>query len=200
MVHNLSRFLRLQLNKGRETLTVSETVGQLQYYLRVQQLRHKHDFHIRHEIADNTKDLPLLKLLLQPLVENAILHGLEKKAGEKELAILAELEPHQGSERLKITVKDNGVGILPDRLKHIRSELAAVTEQNFRLIVKEDANGDDLFGLRNVKARLKLYYGEEAEMTIESVYESGTTVSLYVPIATGGAEAETGEKEGNETQ
>lgn len=79
MVLNLSSFFRLSLSKGQETFTVEETFKHLHYYVRIQQIRFSEQFSIAYNASENSRHLHILKLLLQPLVENAILHGLEKR-------------------------------------------------------------------------------------------------------------------------
>src|SRR5690606_2058525 len=78
MVLHLSAFFRISLGKGQETFTLTETVDHLMHYIRVQQIRFMDDFAVQIHMAEDTKSFPLLKFLLQPVVENAIVHGLQK--------------------------------------------------------------------------------------------------------------------------
>ncbi|MGN7380478.1 Inner membrane protein ypdA [Chlamydia abortus] len=177
MVLNLSRFFRLSLNKGKDTFTVEETMGHLNYYIRVQQLRFLDQFTVEYEISEDSKHLYILKLLLQPLVENAILHGLEKKQSGGHLRIVSRLE----DDHLQLTVQDNGVGISAEKLRYIRQELAAAASVVSSAHSAEPV--EDLFGLRNVVSRIKLYYGSEARLSIDSQEEVGTTVLLSIPMS-----------------
>lgn len=180
MVLNLSRFFRLSLSKGRETFTVEENFAHLRYYIRVQQLRFIDQFEARFHAGPGTGGLFILKLILQPLVENAILHGLEKGDGGGELLVTAERE----GEWLMLTVADNGKGIPEARLLDIKSALSRKGEMG------AEEPGTEFFGLLNVKSRIKLYYGEEAEFTIDSEEGKGTVSRIALPAARCTIEAE----------
>ncbi|GIP31604.1 sensor histidine kinase [Paenibacillus sp. J2TS4] len=175
MVLNLSRFFRLSLNKGQDTFTVEETIGHLYYYIRVQQLRFLDQFAVEYRISEDSKRLYILKLLLQPLVENAILHGLEKKPCGGHLLIASHLEDNM----LHLVVQDNGVGLSEEKLQYIRNELAAADSVSSKAPSGDPVN--DLFGLRNVVSRIKLYYGNDAKLSIDSRAEEGTKVRISLP-------------------
>ncbi|MDQ6422404.1 sensor histidine kinase [Paenibacillus sp. LHD-117] len=174
MVLNLSKFFRLSLSKGREAFTVEETFSHLGYYIRVQQLRFVGQFTVRYDADPDSGGLYILKLILQPLVENAILHGLEKKKRDGELRISAELQ----GDRLILTVSDNGKGIGEDRMERIRTALAGYGGGETH--ADAERNGE-FFGLRNVKSRIGLYYGDTAEFTIDSEEGAGTTACIDLP-------------------
>ncbi|GAA3412519.1 histidine kinase [Paenibacillus hodogayensis] len=176
MVINLARFFRVSLGKGRETFTLEETMQHLMYYIRVQQLRSEH-FTVDIRLDERTKPIALLKLLLQPIVENAIVHGLERNVQGGELWIRSILE----ASMLRIEVEDTGKGIAPDKLADIRRELDLITSKSYRLSAASPSS--TYFGLKNVKSRVKLYYGEQADVTIESLYGEGTKVTLVIPLA-----------------
>ncbi|TYP76571.1 cache domain-containing sensor histidine kinase [Paenibacillus methanolicus] len=180
MVLNLSKFFRLSLSKGQDEFTVEETIEHLQYYLRVQQIRFVDRLSVSIRMEEACKQHHVLKLLLQPIVENAILHGLEQKRKDGQVAI--DCREERG--KLRLEVSDNGKGIGADRLDYIRSELAKLSVQADK-VWEHEIRRHDLYGLWNVKARLKLYYGDSADMTIDSVENKGTSVVLWIPI--GGA-------------
>ncbi|MGG1556021.1 sensor histidine kinase [Paenibacillus ferrarius] len=175
MVINLARFFRVSLGKGRETFTLEETIQHLMYYIRVQQLRSDH-ITVNIQLEERTKPLVLLKLILQPVVENAIVHGLERSRQGGELAIRSSLE----ADKLSIEVKDTGQGIPPEKLADLQEALSRITSQSYRQA--EASPTTTYFGLKNVKSRLKLYYGEQADVTIESTFGQGTTVTLSIPV------------------
>jgi two-component system sensor histidine kinase YesM len=177
MVLNLSKFFRLSLSKGKETFTVAETVEHMRYYLRIQQFRLLGQLDVRFDIAEETKNVLVLKLLLQPIVENAILHGLEKQGGG-----VLRISSRMDDKYLYLTVADSGPGIATDRLAYIRRELAEF-ERLARFSPVEIHQMKDLFGLRNVLGRMKLYYGPEAALEIDSRPKAGTTVTLRIPSA-----------------
>ncbi|RAV11226.1 sensor histidine kinase [Paenibacillus contaminans] len=179
MVLNLSKFFRLSLSKGRESFTVSETIDHLHYYLRVQQIRFSEHFAVEYEVAEESRTVPVLKLLLQPIVENAILHGLEAMDRGGLLRIAARIE----DDKLVLQVRDNGKGIPAERLDYIRGTLDKLKDSPLKLTPFGDgAAGGELFGLRNVAARMNMYYGDEAELRIESEEGDGTVATLLLPL------------------
>ncbi|WP_214629254.1 sensor histidine kinase [Paenibacillus agaridevorans] len=180
MVLNLSRFFRLSLNKGKDVFTLDESLSHLHYYIRIQQIRFMDSFDVEYDIAEESRSVPLLKLLLQPLIENAILHGMEGKAEDGKLLVSSRIED---GETLCVSVRDNGQGIEPERVLYIREELERMGRRANKLFAPEDEGTADLFGLRNVMTRLLLYYGHEAKLDIESVKGSGTVVTLSLPLA-----------------
>ncbi|MEC0227254.1 cache domain-containing sensor histidine kinase [Paenibacillus alba] len=178
MVLNLSKFFRLSLNKGNETFPVGETVMHLTYYIKVQQLRFLDHFTVRYDIAKESEPYHVLKLLLQPLVENAVLHGLEKQIRGGELVISSYLD----KSLLVLEVSDNGIGVEPDKLKEIRTKL----EQAYKLaaegISTDGRREKDLFGLRNVVTRMRMYYGEGSEFHFDSDVRIGTRITIRLPL------------------
>jgi two-component system, sensor histidine kinase YesM len=175
MVLNLSRFFRLSLSKGRETFTVEETFAHLQYYIRVQQVRFNDQFTVHYQMEEECRGLFLLKLILQPIAENAILHGLEKKKAGGELIVSADAK----AGRLIIKVCDNGKGIDAERLARIHAAMDRVAGNDAYAAADKNT---EFFGLLNVKARIKIYYGETADFRIESTEGEGTTATVDIPI------------------
>ncbi|EPY13000.1 sensor histidine kinase [Paenibacillus alvei] len=178
MVLNLSHFFRLSLHKGQDTFTVEETITHLNYYLRIQQIRFLHGFHVVYEIHQETKTIPILKLLLQPLVENAVIHGLEQMKGDGLLIISSFLK--QG--KLMITVQDNGSGISEQRLQSIHQVIQEIDGKSAPLSFLESPE-TELYGLRNVCSRMRMFYGPEACIRFESQLGVGTTVTLELPLS-----------------
>ncbi|MCZ8519833.1 MULTISPECIES: sensor histidine kinase [Paenibacillus] len=182
MVLNLSRFFRLSLHKGKDTFTLGETVAHLDYYVRVQQIRYLDSFRVTYELQEETKALPVMKLLLQPLVENAIQHGLEKRGDGGRLEVRSRLEDGQ----LVLSVSDNGAGIGAGRLAYIQRELGELGKGRTGLpLGGVDEGVQDLYGLRNVLSRVRMYYGEASGLLIESGEGEGTTVTLHFPLEGG---------------
>ncbi|KRE70093.1 sensor histidine kinase [Paenibacillus sp. Soil750] len=175
MVINLARFFRVSLGKGRETFTLEETVQHLMYYIRVQQIRTDH-FTVQIMLEESTKSIQILKLLLQPVVENAIIHGLERNSSGGELRIIS----NQAGDTLLIQVEDTGMGIPSEKMKHLSNELSAITSHSYR--ISKSSPPDMYFGLKNVKSRLKLYYGEQADLHVHSVENEGTRVTITIPL------------------
>lgn len=119
----------------------------------------------RIEIEPAIQNVETLKILIQPLVENALYHGLKPK-GEKGLISIT---AYEYEELVFIEVTDNGVGIPAEKLKEIRRNL------EMQIVSKH-------YGIYNILERLRLKYGEAAGLSIESVQNTGTTVTIYYPI------------------
>lgn len=182
MVMNLSKFFRLSLNKGRQVFSIAESIVHLHYYIRIQQLRFLDHFTVEYRIDEKSKSIPILKLLLQPLVENAIIHGMEGKSSGGVLIISSSIEQIGQKDYVNVSVQDNGPGMTKERLEYIRGELMRMGSRNFPSLSQEEEYIKDLFGLRNVFTRMRLYYGEESDMTIESTSGIGTIVTIYIPL------------------
>ncbi len=163
-----SSFFRVSLSKGREWITVEQEIEHIQSYLVIQKIRYRDILDYSIEIDKSLFSNRILKLLLQPLVENALYHGIKNKRGKGTITILGRRE---GS-FMVFTITDNGCGMQEDRL-------AAVLEQ----INTDPDNHEpgDVYGLFNVTRRLRLYYGENATFTISSEWKKGTVVTLTVP-------------------
>lgn len=150
MAESLSISFKLSLNKGREVISVRDELLHIQHYIRIQNIRFDNRFKYLEEVDHSILDGEIMKLLLQPLVENAIFHGLEPKVGEGAIRLTGKKE---GSDLL-FTVEDDGVGM----------ESLMVTEQGY--------------GLRNVKERLRLAYGERSQLEIWSMIGVGTRITI----------------------
>ncbi|NQX59649.1 sensor histidine kinase [Paenibacillus qinlingensis] len=185
MVMNLANFFRVSLGKGRETFTVEETLEHLMYYIRIQQIRLLDRFTVNVTVQPEARKVPLLRLLLQPLIENAIVHGLEKVAGKGALTLTITLE----EQRLHIVIQDTGIGLKEDALDALQEELAKIGEGQANMLVREEQSTSvQFFALKNVKSRLKLFYGEQADLGIESIAGEGTNVTVMLPVNSNSAE------------
>ncbi|OBR63434.1 two-component sensor histidine kinase [Paenibacillus oryzae] len=179
MVLNLSRFFRLSLNKGKDVFTIDESVSHLHYYIRIQQIRFLDSFEVEYDISEESRSVPILKLLLQPLVENAIIHGMEGKTEGGKLTISSWIDKGR---MVCVSVRDNGPGIQAERVAYIGQELERLAQREEHLFLPEDEETGDLFGLRNVMTRIKLYYGKEAGLSIQSVKGEGATATISLPL------------------
>lgn len=171
LVQALSRFFRITLSKGKDWITVGEEFAHIESYLTIQQMRYR-------DILDYCIDLPpqaqagkMLKLTLQPLVENALYHGIKNKRSGGKIVVRGCCVENN---RLRIDVEDNGIGMSPDTLEQIRALLNH--EESGRIVAESG------YGINNVNQRIKLYYGQEYGLSIESHYLHGTRVSLVIPI------------------
>ncbi len=150
MAISLSESFKLSLNKGKETIAVFKELKHVEHYMTIQNIRYHNRFQYYEEVDASIMGMEILKLLLQPLVENAIYHGLEPKVGEG----FIRLTGNRDGDFLLFVVEDNGVGI----------EDLQVTEQGY--------------GLRNVRERLMLYYGPSSSFVILSEANRGTKIEI----------------------
>ncbi|TXK73510.1 sensor histidine kinase [Paenibacillus sp. N3.4] len=161
----LADFYRVALSKGKETITLEEEVRNVKDYLSIQRIRYSDVFTFDFDIQNEVLSGLIPKLTIQPLVENAIYHGLKTKGSLGHLKVVGEIMDG----KLKIAVRDDGVGISADRLQALTNKADSL----------EEAVG---YGLRNVNDRIQLYFGEEYGLHIESEEGQGTEVTLWLPF------------------
>ena len=162
----LARFFRLSLGKGKNIVTVKDEIEHVKNYLMIQHMRFKNKFDYEFDIAEDVLELPSLKLMLQPLVENAIYHGMEFMDGDGMIMVKAWRE----EDELYLSVADNGLGMTEDKVEMILTGKS--TSGNGR--------GSGI-GVKNVNERIKLYFGEAYGLTIDSEPDEGTTVIIHLP-------------------
>lgn len=162
----LARFFRLSLGKGKNIVTVKDEIEHVKNYLMIQHMRFKNKFDYEFDIAEDVLELPSLKLMLQPLVENAIYHGMEFMDGDGLIMVKAWRE----EDELYLSVADNGLGMTEDKVEMILTGKS--TSGNGR--------GSGI-GVKNVNERIKLYFGEAYGLTIDSEPDEGTTVIIHLP-------------------
>ena len=165
MVSSLSGLFRLSLNKGKRIITVAEELMYIQRYMTIQNFRFQDRFALIMDVDDNVLSLTILKLILQPFVENAMVHGLEPKLGRGYIEIKGE----RIEDDLFFTISDNGVGAA-DRARFY-----------------------DGYGIRNVIDRIHLFYGKEYGVDIHSTPAHGTSVRIHLPAKEEDPDAETGD-------
>lgn len=166
--------------KGGQLSTLSGEVQQVKLYLSIQQVRYEDRFQYEIEIEPGLEEQLLPKLVLQPLVENAIKHGIERMRERGQVTIRAS---STSDGRVAILIRDNGAGCDERRVKEIREHLS----QAGAVSIATD-KGRTSIGLDNVHRRIKLYYGERAELQFDSVLGMGTEVTLLLPLTTTGGE------------
>lgn len=152
--------------KGENIVTLQAELDMLQYYLSIQQIRFPNVFTIHYEIPQTLKSKRLLKFMLQPMVENSILHGFRECTPPCVIRIAAKEE--EG--KLVLVIADNGTGIELEKL-------AALQE---RLDNPEQAT--DSIGLMNIQRRLRLYYGEAFGLVVQSIFGKGTVITAMLPL------------------
>lgn len=118
MVEGLSDFLRISLNNGQDYCPVEQEIAHIRHYVRVQSIRFPDQFVLHYIVDPALEKRMMLKLLLQPLVENAMIHGIQPKAGVGTITIMIRKDPD--NEQMNVLVLDDGVGMEPDRLEQLR--------------------------------------------------------------------------------
>jgi two-component system sensor histidine kinase YesM len=166
MVQALGNLFRISLSKGRTIITVGEEIRHAENYIAIQKYRYKNKFEAFWEIDETLLPYRTIKLIIQPLVENAIYYGMEFMDGDGEIHIRVKSD---GSDLL-IEVEDNGPGIPPERLASL------LTDEN-----RERSRGSGI-GLRNVHQRIQLYFGPAYGLEIESEPDEGTLVRIRQPL------------------
>ena len=161
----LASILRYAISDSNAKVTVADEVEWLKKYIFLQQVRLKNKFICNIDIAPETNELTVHKLLLQPFIENAIIHGFEREQEECVLTITAVKDSD-----LVITIEDNGKGIAPD----------IVEKCNSLQILNEDTNQH--IGMGNAITRIRMYYGELAEVFVESVLGNGSKITITIPV------------------
>lgn len=168
LVTALTHFFRISLSKGREFIPLSDELAHVTSYLTIQKVRYQSTLQYQVDVEADCMGVLAPKLILQPIVENAIYHGLKLK----EQGGIICIRGHMDGEDLVMEVEDTGLGMLPERLSEVRQGMATESEEG---------NG---YGLRNIHQRLMLCYGQEYGLRIESEYLLGTVVSFRIPADT----------------
>ncbi|WP_232697595.1 sensor histidine kinase [Brevibacillus daliensis] len=166
MIQLLSKLFRTSLNNGKEYITVEEEIAHVSTYLEIQKIRYKEKAYYEINVEPSITNYLMPKLIIQPLVENAIYHGMKPKKQPGKI----EIKVWQQSEHLYLSVQDDGVGIPEQRLEQIRDNLKHSVES-------------DHYGLYNINERLTLAYGEQYGITLNSQPGIGTIVQIKIPIA-----------------
>lgn len=175
---SLGRFFRISLSKGEEVISLREEIEHVTSYLEIQSIRYGEKLNYDIEVDSSLMEYKVLKLILQPLAENSIYHGIKEKAQAGWIHIRAQLiHIDEGNDRLQISVWDNGLGIACDMLKKINYSLA-----------NGETNSADGYGIFNVNERIRLYYGEQYGLLYESEEGEWTKAILTLPVVKAGNE------------
>ena len=172
MTRALSGMFRYSISrKGKTKALMEEELANVNNYLRIQQYRFRNKINITETIDPAAKKCCVPKLLIQPIVENAVFYGLEPKTGERNLNI----EAYCTGKKLIVKVEDNGVGMSFDKLRTINDAMCSGVSMG------DNGRGTQL-GIVNVNERLRLFYGEEFGLRIFSCPKVGTTIEMVLPI------------------
>jgi two-component system, sensor histidine kinase YesM len=169
IVSALSNFFRISLSKGMDWITIGEEVERIRSYLTIQKMRYRDILDFKIEVAEDVAENTILKLILQPLVENALYHGIKNKRQKGMISVRAR---RKGEDEILLEVEDDGIGFTLEKLAQLRAEL-------------DDDSGDikleSGFGIGNVNKRIRLYYGKPYGLSVQSEYTTGTCVTLVIP-------------------
>ena len=168
MVSSLSSFFRTTLSKGRDYITIAEEREHIESYLSIQKFRYRDILSYDIDFEDEILDHSILKLTLQPIVENALYHGIKNKRGMGHIQI----DGRMAGDNIEFIVSDNGIGMREEEAEHLRNVISGLIS---------DDRSDGGFGLFNVNQRLELNYGKEYGLNIESTYNVGTTIRVKIP-------------------
>ena len=166
MVVTLSDFFREILSKGKEFISIQEEEKHISSYLQIQEMRYRDILEYDIQLDQVIYKYQILKLTLQPVVENALYHGIKYKRAKGCIHIHGEKE----GEIIRLTVRDDGVGMDEEELEQLRQQVEKPCQET-----------EKGFGLANVNERIHMYFGYEYGMKIESEKGKGTTVEIVIP-------------------
>ena len=163
MLTHLSTFFRTALSKGEDIISLEEEMAHTKSYLEIQQVRYRDILQYEMDWSKVLSTIRLPKLTLQPLVENALYHGIKEKRSIGHIKIYCS----DLGENVRIVVEDDGVGIMPHQLKQIQASL--------------EGDGKVGFGMAAVQRRLKLYFGSPYGMVVSSSNQEGVCITILIP-------------------
>jgi two-component system sensor histidine kinase YesM len=162
MIHDLSMLMRIGLSRGKTLIQISEELNHVEAYLRLQLKRYSYSFEINWDIEEATKPYLIPKVVIQPLAENAIIHGIRNMEHEGQLWISIKMH----DEQIKIIIEDNGYKSTDlSKLNHILDGI----------------HPDEGFGIKNVNKRIKLHFGNSFGLSYELRPEGGTRAIIIIP-------------------
>ncbi len=168
-----SDFLRISLSRGHEWITISQELDHIKNYLTIQKIRYADILNYKIDADEELLNTKMIKLVLQPLVENAIYHGIKNKRGRGELTVSVHYSD-ESKKSISFCVADNGAGFTEERLGQVRNELRTGAQDSEKL--------SSVYGLYNVNKKLRLYYGEKTEgLIIESEAGKGSRILFSIP-------------------
>jgi two-component system sensor histidine kinase YesM len=164
---SLIQLLHVSVGSGDDLISIREEIEYIKNYINIQEYRYYNKFKVKFEIEEEIMDCKIIKLLLQPVVENSLIHGIEPMDGQGVIVI----KGFRYEDVIKITVTDNGVGMTEDVLKNLLIIEPMASKSRFSGI-----------GISNVNERIKMYFGEKYGLNIQSVPKLYTTVEITIPI------------------
>jgi two-component system sensor histidine kinase YesM len=165
MVAALARLFRLSISKGQEMISIAKEIEHIKSYLTIQKMRYKDKLDFEIDVDKHILSNKVIKIILQPLVENSIYHGIKNNAGVGIVRITGRIV----DKRILLQVSDNGIGMTADSIRNMVEK----TDKS------EEGSG---IGVSNVNQRIRLYFGEQYGITFESELGQGTTANIWLPI------------------
>ena len=170
MVGSLSAFFRTSLNQGRDIVTLREELQHVRSYLEIQQTRYQDILRYEIEVPECLTACLIPKITIQPLVENALYHGVKNKRGKGLITITG----YADGGNCRITVEDDGIGMNRERLRQVQAGIR-----------DKEGTGSEIYGLYNVNERIRLNFGDPYGITIDSEEGKGTSVTILLPGSSG---------------
>lgn len=165
MISQLARLFRISLSKGRTVITIKDEIQHAQSYMNIQQIRYKNKFSVDFQVDPSLYDYCTVKLILQPILENAINYGVREMDDCGEIIVKGKKE--KGN--IILSVEDNGLGMTQEEVEFV------LTDSNR---IHKHGSG---VGLVNINSRIKILFGKEYGLIVKSEPDEGTRVSICIP-------------------
>lgn len=165
MTSALAKLFRLSISKGEEIISIQSEIEHIKSYLTIQEMRYRNKLNFEIDVDKDILQYKVLKIILQPLVENAIYHGIKNKAGDG----MVKIKGRRVEEKLLLQVVDNGIGMTPEEMQQV-------------FVKSSGAGAGSGVGVMNVNERIKLYFGDEYGLSFESEMDKGTTANVWLPV------------------
>lgn len=184
MITQLASLFRISISRGKNIIKVEDEIRHAKNYMNIQKIRYKNMFKVDFDIDDEILNCQTVKLIIQPILENSLYYTVEPLDGDGEISI----KGYREGKDIYIKVTDNGLGMTPETV-------ANVLKENNR--VRKRGSG---VGLINVHNRIRLQFGDEYGLVIESELDEGTTVTIHLPFLEYREEAGSKESEGRKNE
>ena len=170
MIRQLASLMRISISRGRTIIPIKNEIRHAESYMNIQQVRYKNTFTVSYEIPEEIKDLCTVKLILQPILENAIYYGVQSMDGDGEILVRGSRD----GDDVYLDVIDNGLGMPEEQVERLLKGTSLREEEN----AVRHGNG---VGLYNVHTRIQLRFGQEYGLLIQSEPDEGTMVRIHLP-------------------
>ena len=171
MIRQLASLMRISISRGRTIIPIKNEIRHAESYMNIQQVRYKNTFTVSYEIPEEIKDLCTVKLILQPILENAIYYGVQSMDGDGEILVRGSRD----GDDVYLDVIDNGLGMPEEQVERLLKGTSLQEEEN----AVRHGNG---VGLYNVHTRIQLRFGQEYGLEIQSEPDEGTMVRIHLPV------------------